>query len=597
MKMKLIAGVAASLICMLPVSCFAEEQRDILHSEEWEYYQNDDGTVTISGWSGEGEKIRIPEEIDSQPVTGIGEEAFYACTGLTEISIPESVTEIGKHAFEYCTSLEYMEIPDSVEEIEDFAFQFCEGLRGVTIPESVTRIGKKAFCACNSLTNIVIPDSVEEIGDWAFGTCDSLTDIEVSPENAFYTVINKSLVEKETMTLVCYPAGLAGSVYDIPDGIVKIGNEAFMDCAGLTNVTIPGSVVEIGEYAFSFCHGLKDIKIPESVTKIGAFAFSNCAGLESVSIPESVTEIGKDAFYGCGKLTLPWDASGSAENSFQRPEEDNSKMMPANRYERIVSVEVNGRQGVCSEGDYYWVSGSATLSKYDMDWNLIAENNDPFEGYEIEVNHIGDIDVYQNELYIGAEYFMDGVGKNIQIAVYDGDTLRLKRTFPFEPESGQMECAGIAVDPDTKTVWMCSWVGEESGRYLYRYDLETGTYLGKIHLQMPPQWLQGIAYYDGWFYMTADDGNADDNEPDHLYRTKIEDGLTSCTVTLERTFDDVIRQGEIEGLTFDREHGQLLILYNRGARIVLGMPEGFYDGYDREISEVITYRLSAFMPQ
>ena len=79
--------------------------------------------------------------------------------------------------------------------------------------------------------------------------------------------------------------------------------------------------------------------------------------------------------------------------------------------------------------------------------------------------------------------------------------------------------------------------------------------------------------------MTADDGTADDNEPDHLYRAKITDGCTCCTVTLERTFDDVTKQGEIE-------------VYNRGARIVLGMPKGFYDGYDREISEVFIYSIA-----
>ena len=287
------------------------------------------------------------------------------------------------------------------------------------------------------------------------------------------------------------------------------------------------------------------------------------------------------------------EADGAQAAGASRPEEEASVMMPAHTYNLTGSVEVEGRQGVCAEGDYYWVSGSTTLAKYDKDWNLILKNESPFEGYEKEVNHIADIDVYENELYIGAEYFMDGVGKNIQIAVYDGDTLKLKRTFSFEEESGQLECSGIAVDPDTKTVWMCSWVGEESGRYLYRYDLETGKYLGKIHLQMPPQWLQGIAYYDGSLYMTADDGTADDNEPDHLYRTTIADDCTYCTVTLERTFDDVTKQGEIEGLTFDRENGCLLLLYNRGARIILGMPRGFYDGYDREISEVFTYSMSA----
>jgi hypothetical protein len=268
-------------------------------------------------------------------------------------------------------------------------------------------------------------------------------------------------------------------------------------------------------------------------------------------------------------------------------------MLPKYQYKLNGSHEVNGRQGVCSEGDYYWVSGSTTLAKYDKDWNLLKLNAEPFKGYDIEVNHIADIDVYNNELYIGAEYFMDGVGKNIQVAVYDGDTLELKRTFPFEAESGQLECSGIAVNPDNSTVWMCSWVGEESGRYLYGYDLKTGKYQGKVHMQMPPQWLQGIAYYDGYFYMTADDGTADDKEPDHLYRTKIEEGATDCIVTLERTFDDVTLQGEIEGLTFDHAKNQLLLLYNRGARIVLGMPKGFYDGYDHEISEVFVYDMTA----
>ena len=274
-----------------------------------------------------------------------------------------------------------------------------------------------------------------------------------------------------------------------------------------------------------------------------------------------------------------------------RPEAVEGQMMTAGVYSLLGADEVNGRQGVCCEDGSYWVSGSASLAKYDEDWNLIAENKDPFEGYEVEVNHIADIDVYNNELYIGAEYFMDGVGKNIQIAVYDGDTLELKRTFPFEAESGQLECSGIAVDPDTQTLWMCSWVGEESGRYLYSYDLESGEYLGKVHMQMAPQWIQGIAYHEGYFYLTADDGTADDGEPDHLYRTKIEKGASNCFVTLERTFDDVEMPGEIEGLTFDEENGTFLLLHNHGARIVLGMPKGFYEGYDREISEVYTYEV------
>ena len=82
-----------------------------------------------------------------------------------------------------------------------------------------------------------------------------------------------------------------------------------------------------------------------------------------------------------------------------------------------------------------------------------------------------------------------------------------------------------------------------------------------------------------------------------MYRTKIgwweffnmKDGIGACGVQRIKAFDDVIKQGEIEGLTFDRDNGTLLLLYNRGARIVLGMPQGFYEGYDHEISEVFVY--------
>ena len=252
---------------------------------------------------------------------------------------------------------------------------------------------------------------------------------------------------------------------------------------------------------------------------------------------------------------------------------------------------VVGRQGVCVENGYYWISGSGTLAKYDSNWDLVAENNDPFEGYELEVNHIGDIDVYNNELYLGVEYFMDGEGKNIQVAVYDGDSLKLKRVFPFRADTGQLECSGIAVDADSRTVYMCSWIDDESSEYLYMYDLDSGDYKGKLKMDPCPKWLQGVAYHDGSLYVTSDDGDADKDEPDHMYRVDISDDKKTGKVSEERAFDDVIKQGEIEGLTFDEYKGQFLLLYNRGAKIVAGMPKGFYDGYTEEIHEVFVYEV------
>ena len=259
------------------------------------------------------------------------------------------------------------------------------------------------------------------------------------------------------------------------------------------------------------------------------------------------------------------------------------------KYTLSAVHRVNGRQGICVEGDFYWVSGSTSLTKYDRNWNLAAENTDPFAGYSLEVNHIGDIDVYQNELYLGVEYFMDGVGSNIQVAVYDGDTLQLKRVFPFRADTGQLECSGIAVDPDSRTVYMCSWIDDESSAYLYMYDLDDGSYKGKLRMDPVPKWIQGVAYFDGSLYVTCDDGDADADAPDHMYRIALNDEGTAGSVALEKTFDDVTRQGEIEGLSFDRSRGQFLLLYNRGARIVLGMPKGFYEGYTEEIHEVFVY--------
>ena len=268
-----------------------------------------------------------------------------------------------------------------------------------------------------------------------------------------------------------------------------------------------------------------------------------------------------------------------------------AEFLPKYDYTLVGTFEVKGRQGVCTDGEFYYVSGSKALYKYDKKGNLLQTNETPFEGYSIPSNHIGDIDVFDGEIFVSAENFMDGVGKDIQIAIHDAKTLKLKRTFRFEPSSGQDEVSGITVDPDKRSVWMCSWVGEESGRYLYEYSLDSGKFLRKVHLQPVPQWVQGVFYWKGNLYLTADDGTADLEEPDHLYRVNIND-KSYASVVQEKTFTEVKKQGEIEGLTMDPKTGELLVHFNRGARIVLGMGKGLYPGYDREISEVYRYKMT-----
>ena len=347
---------------------------------------------------------------------------------------------------------------------------------------------------------------------------------------------------------------------------------------------------------------------------LAAGLLAGCAGPEGGGNSDGDSPTGSaetEAYAPSTEMDAPLDMGDSDETApviwplpaaqTGRPEEDTDLLRPNCSYELAEVHEVDGRQGIAWADGAYYVSGSTTLTRYDADWEPEAFTDEPFSGFEAEVNHIGDIDVYNGEIYAGVEWFMDGEASDIQIAVYDADTLEMTRTWPFEPESGQTEVSGIAVDPDSGSVWMCSWADGESGRYLYRYDLTTGQYLGKLHLQAPPQWIQGIAYRDGWIYMTADDGTADLGEPDHVYRCDVRafagaDGEgalpTAAPVLLERTLDDVVLQGEIEGLSFDSDTGRLLVSYNRGARIVLGMPSGFYEGYSEEIHEVFVYDMA-----
>jgi len=257
-------------------------------------------------------------------------------------------------------------------------------------------------------------------------------------------------------------------------------------------------------------------------------------------------------------------------------------------YELLRVFEVAGRQGIACDGVRYYVSGSTALYVYSKDGELVAENTEPFVDLQKPANHIGDISVHDGELYAGIEWFSDGRGTDIQIAVYDADTLRYKKSVDWDPKSGQVEVSALAVDAANGVVWMTDWV---NGTHIYRYDMTTDSYDGKLHLRPVPQWQQGIAALSGHLYITADDGDAEDDEVDNLWRLTAETESTAAYVTHEKAFTEFRRVGEIEGIDFDREAGEMLVLANRGKRIVLGMPKGLYPGYEREIHEVYVYRV------
>ena len=262
----------------------------------------------------------IPETVTYQgttySVTSIRYNAFYNCSSLTSVTIPNSVTSIGSSAFYGCSSLTSITIPNSVTSIEDNVFYNCSSLTSVTIPNSVTSIGNYAFYGCSSLTSITIPNSVTSIGYNAFYGCSALTSMVVESGNTTYDSRENcnAIIESSTNTLI---VGCQNTV--IPNSVTSIGIYAFDNCESLTSITIPNSVTSIGSCAFYGCSSLTSITIPNSVTSIGSHAFYGCSSLTSVTIPNSVTSIGIYAFYNCESLTsitIPNSVTSIGENAF-----------------------------------------------------------------------------------------------------------------------------------------------------------------------------------------------------------------------------------------------------------------------------------------
>lgn len=278
-------------------------------------------------------KQYIDENYKTEGVESINEYAFYKNNNVKKIVLPSSLKEIGDYCFNSMKNLEKIKlpnpfipigedafdesnksklfvddlliignvllwsradkeiitIPDNVEVIREGAFQYKKELKKVILPKKVYYICESAFLNCENLEDINISNTVKYIGKSCFKNCKKLKKFELAND-----------------TVVDYMAFFNCENFKDCDNFI-INNNVIENYFGNdTNVVIPDNIVEIVEEAFMNNNSIQTIKIPNSVVKIGASAFQNCVNLREINIPNNVSLLGKKCFNksGISKMTI-----------------------------------------------------------------------------------------------------------------------------------------------------------------------------------------------------------------------------------------------------------------------------------------------------
>ena len=272
-------------VLLAVVAAHAESQP--VDGVEWSY-EIAEGGATLLGYTQNSHPnaIIIPSSLGGLPVTRIGDSAFFGCTQLQTVWMPDTVASIGAYAFDGCNNLTNIAASSSLTDIGDYAFYNCVKLPDMAIGASVTRIGEAAFSGCAGLTNVTIGASVARIGDSAFIGCNGLTSVTIP--DSVTDLGNRAFGDCRSLANVT-----------IGSSVTRIGEAAFAGCAKLTAAALPDSVESIGDSAFSGCFELANVTIGRSVSRIGDYAFKGCRWLKRVSLPDSVKSVGIEAFEGC----------------------------------------------------------------------------------------------------------------------------------------------------------------------------------------------------------------------------------------------------------------------------------------------------------
>lgn len=334
---------------------------------------------------------------------------------LQHYSIKDTVTKIEHSAFYEATNLLSVDLSENVKSIGATAFKKCTNLKSIKFNDGLEQINMSSFSGCDNLTSVNIPSSVLEIQEDVFTYCANLASINVDDNNSnYFSDSVGALYDKKNNILIRFPCGNSTISYNVPNGVNRIEERAFLDCNNLKTVELPDSVTHIGTYAFANCSKLEEIVFGEGLSTINSSAFNECTSLLSIILPESIKVIKSAAFQECTNLTyvvLPNGLESLGENAFRACKNLKSIILPDS---------INGKLS-----DYLFYDCFA-LENVKLSKNITDIGNYCFGS----CRNLSEIDIPDGVTDIGESAFYD-CGKLIEIVLPDSVTTIGERAFYY----------------------------------------------------------------------------------------------------------------------------------------------------------------------